>query len=688
MRKLFSIISIIAMLGVITLFVFPNAFATGSNGYELIPTDNKIEYINNDKEAGFLFVQTPLGNFDPMKHEEPFIPEELIAKPASGQNSLYLLQYGLSNPQEVRNLLKTLNIDNGGSYGDGVFLVKNTQSQIESLKNNPLIRSIVDYHPGYKIEEELKDENGRIINEYKGLKEVIVNISILNYDNKTKSDVEFLLNNLEAKNIYIPSGKATVGRATIALSNIEALSKDANIVRIELNMEKPKTEMNGVHKIINVDHMWSKGYTGLYERVAVVDTGIDEDQPALKSRVYTPKTYGASDATTDTNGHGTHVTGIIAGNGTNSTDSNKRGVGYNTGTILNQPYLGQGASTDIGTVMQDSWDEGFRINNNSWGKSDCDQIHPDSGAYTTYEETIDNFIYNHTDYESKTGFYKRTFLFVKSSGNNGYLTTPAAAKNIITVGGTYNSRDGYTYGDINEIFNEPSGSNCNLDWISGKGPTDDGRIKPDIVAPGWEVAATRSLHSTDSKYYNSDFYTSKGGTSMSAAVVTGASTLVWDYFKENYNIKPSASFVKAVLINGAYDLPSYYLPSDEQGWGRLNIQNSIAPNSNWGYSDGRTIGHKETKTFTVDINYSEPFVTTLTWVDPAGKAGSTDPNVNDLDLYVYDANGNKVGSSVRANDTVEQVRIDSPNPGTYSIKIHGYNVPGEQPPFSIITRHQ
>lgn len=225
-------------------------------------------------------------------------------------------------------------------------------------------------------------------------------------------------------------------------------------------------------------------------RYAIVDTGIDINHEAISSRISSTLAYGNPSASTDTDGHGTHVAGIVAGNGARSEQFNKMGFAP-LAQLLNQAFIGcQNNCPSLYDLHSNAWSRGVRVSNNSWtyGTSIT------TNQYDAYARELDNFVYN-TREDIFVNSGKRTFTIVQAAGNSGNLESPASAKNIITVGGSRNN-----------ITNS-----LDVDPGSGAGPTSDGRTKPDIVAPGYDVISLRSQNSNRPIFEGNEFYTQMGG---------------------------------------------------------------------------------------------------------------------------------------------------------------------------------
>ena len=282
---------------------------------------------------------------------------------------------------------------------------------------------------------------------------------------------------------------------------------------------------------------------------------------------------------------------------------------------------------------------------------------------------------------------------------------------MITVGASENVRSSggyqYTWGDYwslnyplnpihsDQLSNNPEG----MAAFSSRGPTDDGRIKPDVVAPGTNILSTRS--SLPSNYwggYNS-YYAYNGGTSMSTPLTAGAAALVRQYYVSK-GISPSSALIKATLINTAKNMAGQYAtpkkdvtgqPDNNQGWGRVDLgrlkEEKVFVDNNTGLSTGIF------NMTNVEVDGSHTFAATLVWTDYPGLPFSAKELVNDLDLTVTDPAGQQLygndftvpyNSSFDSTNNVEGVIINNPVPGIYKVNVSARNVPMGPQPFAIV----
>lgn len=285
--------------------------------------------------------------------------------------------------------------------------------------------------------------------------------------------------------------------------------------------------------------------------------------------------------------------------------------------------------------------------------------------------------YNPTSHPAGDGAYR----------GNGYDTIgyDAVAKNVLTIGSVGDAVSGGTR----------SLSGAYMSSYSSWGPTDDGRIKPDLVANGESVYS--SLSSGDASYGT------MSGTSMATPNTTGSAALVLNWWNSLFpGHIPRSSTLKGLLIHTADDLGAAG-PDYQFGWGMLNVKAAADLLQEYKNSSGtrRVVEDRLTST-TTSRSYAfmwdgvSPIRATLCWIDPAGTATtSTDlrtPSlVNNLNLTVAGPTGtvyqpwtmpfvgnwtNAMLSSaattgVNNTDNVEQVFIASPGTaGLYSVTVN------------------
>ncbi|MFA4819861.1 MAG: S8 family serine peptidase, partial [Candidatus Aenigmatarchaeota archaeon] len=479
------------------------------------------------------------------------------------------------------------------------------------------------------------------------------------YKNLDQSIKESILNTSQTINkfnadILEINPLLNVVKIKIPKDKIVDLAKDDNVNRILSEKPKDVKLLDVSVPTISASTWWSAGYDGGWVDVAVVDTGVDKNHPDLLDdkdgtiRIFYERDFTTENTPDDLDGHGTHVAGIIS-----SSHATYRGVAPGVDALINAKMIGNGSTQSIAINAMDwavtnlSIDDA-EILSNSWGWCDEWDGQPQDG-----ENTLARYV------DSLADNWIVTIVFAAGNegpsgtqctpSNTSSLRHPADAYNIITVG---------AMDDKNTL----SKSDDSIAAYSSRGPTDDGRKKPDIVAPGSLIYSAAYDWEGGFLGLNPDFV-DKSGTSMAAPHVSGAAALLTQFL-----LTPQE--VKALLINTATDKGSI-------GWDK---------EYGWGYVDLPRAFTFKTETFINNITenrfvfYKVPIVlsgerATLVW-DRHIRYNGTTPTVfypvNDLDLYFYKESDNSIiSSSISGRDNVEQVKSDA----TYSdvvLKIDAY----------------
>jgi hypothetical protein len=385
--------------------------------------------------------------------------------------------------------------------------------------------------------------------------------------------------------------------------------------------------------------------------IDITDSGLDigsDDVPGGfrapdgTSRVVYNRTFTLEGGAYDLNGHGTINASIAAGSATGEGDA--EGYSYGLGIA---PAARLGSSrifNDRGDfdlfapysdVFAPAWRDGARVSNNSWGGL--------SNLYDPDALEIDALV---RDADPETPGAQEMIL-VFSAGNGGpggTIDSPGTAKNVITVGAAEGVRPG---SDGCGVGSEAADSAFDVAFFSSGGPVDDGRVKPDLLAPGTHVVGTRSR----AEGYTGDgvcdpgfpdspaLYTWSSGTSHAAPAVSGAAALVYTRLRRERGAAPSPALVKAFLLNSTRYLAGAGggddLPSPRQGWGLLDLERALDDTARLVVDRGTPfrVGGDVREFTCLPVDPSRPVRVTLVWTDAPGSPGPA-PAVNDLDLEV------------------------------------------------------
>ena len=493
----------------------------------------------------------------------------------------------------------------------------------------------------------------------------------------------------------------SVLQVRIPASVVDGLAKRGDVRWIEHYV--PASLQNNVAVnagLMNVREVWeTHGLTGRGQNVTISDSGLDTGNPETLLADFSGRIYkidvAAGTTPSDTIGHGTHTAGSIVGTGELS-NGEIRGVA--PGARL---YVWQCVKSN-GSMVFPSWQNLFHpdeenfpsyVHSASWGWGR-------TGFYTTICQEVDGWVWAHPE-----------CLGVFSAGNVKDISSaervmdPSSAKNVLSVGATQNLHAGSSYEDYYKTIYPNTCYSYAWGWstmenpsavapFSLGGPCSDGRVKPDVVAPGSGVVSLKSSCATyDSlrTYSENENYVFNTGTSMSTPLVAGAAALAREWLVERRgftNVFPTAALMKAILTGGAHDMSvdrdadcGGAAPNNHQGWGRIDLGETLYPsNRAVRLFDRVPFSRGSEVEFRVTVTNEAPLDVQLVWLDYPAEPSARQALVNDLDLVVSNETSGAVwwGNGVTGGDrvnTVEGVRIGAAAPATYSIWVKGATVP-------------
>ncbi|MBP2029561.1 PGF-pre-PGF domain-containing protein [Methanohalophilus levihalophilus] len=574
------------------------------------------------------------------------------------KSDYYLVQFEGHVRSEYKQAIEAEDATLHGYIPNNAYLVRIPESNYETIVNLPFVKWIGPYLPLYKISPNLQSRAG------------IVEINVVLFDSVNNSNMTM---EIEMFGGQVNAQEGKYIRATIDSSKVYDIATIEEVKWIG-EYQTPVLLNNNATIImnVNVDNVRSThGLSGSGQIIGIADTGIDigEDNSSmhydLQGRIDKIFPFFDSDAS-DPDGHGTHVAGSAIGNGTNSSGV-YAGAAPNASLVFQALYTtynntsGLFLPLDLSVIFEQAYSSNVTVHSNSWGTNNSSSY----GSYDIDSQSVDSFMWNNPD-----------MLILFAAGNDGptsdTIGLPATAKNCLTIGASEN---------LHSFGGTKSDNASEIASFSSRGPTDDGRIKPDLVAPGTYVV------STNSHVVNSSFdYVIMSGTSMATPLTAGTVALVRQYYVENESIIPTAALLKATLINGAADLGH---SSFDQGWGRVDLNNSLFPSSPSGflYYDNITLNTTEKWQIQQSFSNSTALKISLVWTDYPAEPAASKTLINDLDLILESPNGTLYyanGSEPDTINNVEQIYLESFEAGIFNISVNGTNVPEDPQPFALV----
>lgn len=508
-----------------------------------------------------------------------------------------------------------------------------------------------------------KTEKSQITNQYKidDFTHLKNQIEKINYKRKQRIEKYLKTNSIDSK--YDSNGNK--------LSLYDVTNDGIPLYRITHNANSAiATRTNYLHNGggLGLDLEGQNMTIGIWDGGSALETHNEFlDETGTTSRV----TIG--DFSTDES-HATHVGGTLIARGV---------FGDAKGMAPKANLLSYNWDNDLTEVNSEAFN-GLLVSNHSYGI----QAFNDSGnlvipswilgAYTTDSATLDDLLYSYPYY-----------LMVKSAGNNGNddyadaigigldkLSGDAVSKNNLVVANANNPTIDPASGEVTSLI---------INSSSSEGPTDDGRIKPDITGDGTNLLSCGN--NTNFSYSNST------GTSMSSPNVAGSLILLQQYYNQLFGNYMRSATLKGLACHTADDDSNLIGPDYIFGWGLLNSKKAAETITN---SQNQTalilesqLTNNGTFTYTFNASSPEPVLVSISWTDPAGNAQQGDLNsptpalVNDLDLVVTDSQNtqfypwkldlsNLSGGAIKGDNTVdnfERVDIESPTQGVFTVTV-------------------
>ncbi len=632
----------------------------------------------------------------------------------------WLVQFNGVIQEEWKAAMENAGAKLKGYIPENAFLVEATPKQIQAIGAMKGVAWVGEYRPEYKRSKQVRAH----------LASATGTAREYNVVTFRTEDVDRLAGEIGA----LPGAMVLLAEPMTDRGLVRALLPPAAIATIcgwgEVEWVEPYVKPRLMNDIairtnkMNVSNVWTTlGLTGTNQIIAVCDTGLCTGNSNtlhrdFSNRLVWAQALGRTGDWSDPDSHGTHVAGSVLGSGSMSTGKYK-GVAYEAKLVF-QSVLDSGGDlgglpSDLNVLFRAAFTNGARIHSDSWGASVY-------GEYNTDSRNLDMFVWSN-----------KTMLVLMAASNDGIdsnsdgvvdpdsIGAPGTAKNCLTVGAAENYRViNSTWGDswpsdypadpINsDRLSEPD-TPQGMAAFSSRGPTDDGRIKPDIVAPGTFIVSTRSRASADDGWgvAPNTNYLYMGGTSMATPLTAGAAGLARQWLAEERDMaNPSAALLKALLINGARNMAPgqygtgayleipYARPNNVQGFGHVDLYTTLKPATNQFLDlvDTNSLSPGQTNTFTyaVSAGSTNKFILAMAYSDYFASSGAGKKLVNDLDLTVRKPGGTTLYANNRTSadrtNNVEMIEFEADEAGTYTVTVSAYTVPsGGSQAYALVVR--
>jgi serine protease AprX len=572
--------------------------------------------------------------------------DPLTTVSAAGPKTAYIIQFANSPLDSQRRALRQLGVRLGAYLPDHAYVARLDAGAVAKVQALPFVRWIGGYEAADKIAPEAKP--GR------------VRITLVNRD---LVDQGAVINKVEALGGTVQMVSASKGliEATLDSAQLQAVAGDGAVLAIDA-WSAPETDMDlarqdGGATVIEA----ARGYTGQGVRGEVMDSGLRVTHREFAARP--PIVHGGNGSSTS---HGTSTYGQIFAQGVSA--QHKGMLSQGQGMIAAYTAVAD-RYAHTAQLVNPALNYRAVFQTNSWGSAL-------TTSYTTLSADMDDIVFDHD------------ILICQSQSNAGTRSSrpEAWAKNVVSVGAQYHR-----------------GTLARTDdgWSGGAsiGPAADGRLKPDLSN---YYDAINTTSSTSDTSYTATF----GGTSGATPITCGNFGLLFQMWADGvfaggpglgrdvFTSRPHAATAKAMMINTAnqytFSGTAHDLTRTHQGWGTASVGNlyNLAQANAWrlpilvNETDLLTAGTK--KTYTITTDGTQPLRATLAWTDPAGSPSASKAQVNDLTLKVVAPGGattywgnnglnagnwSTSGGVANTVDTVENVLIQNPAAGTWTIEV-------------------
>ena len=653
---------------------------------------------------------------------------DAVARGLQPRGGLYLVQFAGPVQDAWLDLLKSTGADVVSYIPNNAYIIRAGRGKaalLPLLKQNAFVQFAGDYEPAYRLSPDLQERRKDANN--------IVQVTVQVLDGATTDDSISTLRATAREFLQVTRVLNYLNvEMTVTAGQLAQIARMDDVFAIEERGDRRKfDEAQGQIVAGNLSGnlpsgpgylswLTGKGFTG--SQFTTFSVNVVDDAYSLAGHPDLPSgrvafTNNPTNQSGAQGGHGFLNSHIVGGFNSGTGAANEDANGYNYGLGI-APYARVGVTAIFGSTSSSgtSWEstaygQGARISSNSWGFQTIT-----GGPIPRYDSNAQMYDRLVRDAQSgAAGNQQLTIVFAAGNDGSGSNTvsTPGTAKNILTVGAGENVRQTGTDGC--GIGNTGADSANDIISFSSRGPVNaaggDGRIKPDIIAPGTHIEAgvpqsNYNGSSVCNQYWpaGQTLYGWSSGTSHSCPAVAGGAALVYQDVLNKGLPAPSPAMVKASLMNSAAYMTGTgaggNLPSNSQGMGRMDLGRAFDSAARVRVDQTQMLGTTgQTYQVTGSIpSSSQPFRVTLAWTDAPGPTTGA-PYVNNLDLEVtvgattYRGNvfsgANSIsGGTADTRNNVESVFLPAGTSGTFTVTVRATNIAGDGVPGNADTTDQ
>ncbi len=594
---------------------------------------------------------------------------------------------------------------------------------------HPFVQYVGDYEPAFRMAPELRAARQQDGSAYVNVTVQYIDgpDSAMKIDALKRNAVQFIgetrVLNYHNVSVMIPASRLTELASDDDVFAIEAYKKFARFDEAQGQIVAANLTGNSPTGPGYLAWLASKGFNS--SQFGSFSVNVVDDAYSLTGHPDLPSGRivfhnNPTNQTGPLSGHGFLNANIIAGfnSGTGSAFEDSRGFNYGLGIA---PWARVGATAIFGPVVADpsAWEStaygrGARISSLSVGLADP----VTGGPLARYEATAQ--LYDSIVRDARSGvagLQQLTVVFAAGNFGTGSNTvaSPATAKNVISVGASENVRQTIAT-DGCGITNSGADSANDMAGFSSRGPVNaaggDGRVKPDIVAPGTRIQAGVPQSNYDGsglcggQFFppGQTLYSWNSGTSHATPAVSGGAALVYQDFLNKGLGAPTPAMVKAFLMNSASYLTGTgaggNLPSNSQGMGRMNLGRAF-DGANRILVNQTQLLNTTGQVYQISgriCSSTQPFRVTLAWTDAPGPITGA-PWVNNLDLVVtiggqtyrgnvFSGGNSTTGGAADVRNNVESVFLPPGVSGNFTITVRATNLAGDGVPGNNNTTDQ